>query len=367
MTIELRGDERLRRQFVPPRVADDRIHDLDAHLLGELDRVGVDLAVLDRLLPFRLAVEADHLHLLRLAGLLDRRDGPERRRIVDGEDAAQIGMGLERVLGRLESDVLGAAPFQVLDDRDLAGRLEVVGVDHLAESLDPQPTRLGLEEVQHGDLAPRLAEHFDHRVRRFLAAAVIVGRDLRRDLDARLVARDVDREHRHAGRVRLLDHRHDRLRIARTEDDGADLLDEEILHLVALLGDVLVGAQDDRLVAAFLRLGGDVVADDLEERIVERQKRDGDRTLRLRHGRGGFVGIARRAAGWHNDESADEHEGESVFHESCGGRSSWGTIRLMLADAVSSSIGSDLTTRNRSGPRRCPASAGRRTASPPST
>ena len=42
-----------------------------ADLVGELDRVGVDLAVLDRLLAFGLAVEADDLHLVGLAGLLE--------------------------------------------------------------------------------------------------------------------------------------------------------------------------------------------------------------------------------------------------------------------------------------------------------
>ena len=77
---------------------DDRGDDLHAHPVGKLDRVGVDLAVADRLLSLGLAVEADDPDLVRLARLFQGGAGAERRRIVDGEHAAEFGMRLQRVL-----------------------------------------------------------------------------------------------------------------------------------------------------------------------------------------------------------------------------------------------------------------------------
>src|SRR5688572_10910715 len=66
-------DEDFRRHILAFGVADDRIDDLQPHLVRKLNRVGVNLSVLDRLLAFRLAVKADDDHLLRLARLLQRR------------------------------------------------------------------------------------------------------------------------------------------------------------------------------------------------------------------------------------------------------------------------------------------------------
>ena len=82
-------------------MAHDRVDDLLPHLHRELDRVGVDLAVADRFLPFGLAVKADDDNLRCLPCLLEGSDGAERRRIVDGEDAAEIAVGLKGILGRL--------------------------------------------------------------------------------------------------------------------------------------------------------------------------------------------------------------------------------------------------------------------------
>ena len=90
------------------------------------------------------------------------------------------------------------------------------------------------------------------------------------DLHARFVARDIDCEDRNSRCVRLLNDGDDRLRIARTEHNRADLFDDEVFDLIALLGNVFVTADHDCFVAEFFSLGGDTVADDLEERIVER-------------------------------------------------------------------------------------------------
>ena len=186
-------------------MADDRIDNLDAHLVRELNRVGVDLAVLDRLLALGLAVEADDQHL-RLACLFERGPGAERRRIIDGEDASQIRVRLQRILRGLVAHVLRPAALEFRDDIDLGLAARVVSIDGFPETFHSQQAGLGLLEVKHGNLATRLAERLDHRAPRLLAAAIIVGGDLGHDLHAGFVARNVHREDRDARRVRLLNH-----------------------------------------------------------------------------------------------------------------------------------------------------------------
>jgi len=126
------------------------------------------------------------------------------------------------------------------------------------------------------------------------AAAVIIGGDLRHDFHARLVARNIDGEDRNAGGVRLLNDRHNRLRITRTENDGGHLLDDEILDLIALLGDIFLAADDDGIVAMFFAFDGNVVADDFEKRIVEREQGDANRALGFGRGLVAFPATANR-------------------------------------------------------------------------
>jgi hypothetical protein len=59
-----------------------------------------------------------------------------------------------------------------------------------------------------------------------------------------------------------------------------DFFDDEVLHLIALPGDVLFPAHDDGVVAVLPPLGRDGVADDFEEGIVEREERDADGAAR---------------------------------------------------------------------------------------
>ena len=189
-------------------MADDGIDNLHAHLVGKLNRVGVNLAVLDRLLALGLAVESDDQHL-RPAGFFERSPGPECCGIVDGEDAAQIRVRLQRILGGLVAHVLRAAALQLCDDGDLRLAARVVRVDDFGEALHAKLARLGLLEVEHGNLAARLTERLDHRAPRFLAAAKIVGGNLGHDLHPGFVTRNVHGEDGDAGCVRLLNHRDD--------------------------------------------------------------------------------------------------------------------------------------------------------------
>ena len=162
--------------------------------------------------------------------------------------------------------------------------------------------------MQHRDLAAGLAEGLDHGLTGFPSAAFVVGGDLRDDLHTGFIARDVHGEHRDPGRIGLLDDRNDRLGITGAQHDGADLLDDEVLDLIPLLGDVLVAADHDRLVTVFLTLGRDAVSDDLEEGVVEGEQRDADNSLRLR-GRGGRVARIGRLV------SASAQESEEASNE----------------------------------------------------
>jgi len=145
---------------------DDGPDDLDAHAVGELDGVGVDLPVLDGLLALGLAVEPDDRDLSGPVGLLERGPGAEGGGIVDGEDAAEVGCRLERILGGLVAEVLGTATIEFHDHVDLRTALGVVGVDHLAEALHAEPAGLGLFKVEDGHLPATGPEGLDHRAGR---------------------------------------------------------------------------------------------------------------------------------------------------------------------------------------------------------
>ncbi len=99
-----------------------------------MDRVGVYFTFLDGLLAFGLTVETGEDDLLSFAGFFQRGASAEGGGVIDGEDAAQVGVGLERVFGGFVAGVFGAAAFEFGDDLDFARGFRVVGVD------DP-PTR----------------------------------------------------------------------------------------------------------------------------------------------------------------------------------------------------------------------------------
>ena len=170
--------------------------------------------------------------------------------------------------------------------------------------------------MQYRNLTTGFAKGLNHGLTRFPSTAFVVGGDLRDDLHAGFIAGDVHGEHRDAGRIGLLDHRNDRLGITGAQHDGADLLDDEVLDLIPLLGDVLVTADHHRLVAVLLALGRDAVSDDLEEGVVEGEQRDADHSLCLR-GRGGrMAGIGRlvSASAQECEEASNENAWE-VLHE----------------------------------------------------
>src|SRR5437899_1863188 len=70
--IERSGDEQLRWHRFAGEMGEDGPHGLGADLVRELDGVGVNLACFDGLLALRLAVEADELDLIGLAGFFQR-------------------------------------------------------------------------------------------------------------------------------------------------------------------------------------------------------------------------------------------------------------------------------------------------------
>ena len=171
-----------------------------------------------------------------------------------------------------------------------------MGIDHFAKATDAKQAALGLLEVEDGHLPAAGPEGFDHRGGGFLAAAEVVGGDLRDDLRVAAAVGDVDGKDGDAGGIRFGDHRADRLGVAGGENDRRYLADDEVLDLIPLLGDILVGADDLSVERLLARLGGDRVADELEEWIVEREQRDADRAGR--HPAGGTGrGAARRRIG----------------------------------------------------------------------
>jgi hypothetical protein len=157
-----------------------------------------------------------------------------------------------------------------------------VRLNHFFKTLDALEARFGRAVVEDGDFPARVAEDLDHRLGGQLAPLVVVGRDMRDDLGIGREAFNVASKDRNIRGIGLLNGRADRLRIARTEHDGGDPLGDEILDLILLLGDVEIAGDDDYVIAMLGGLGGEIVADDLEKRVREREHRKADRTFRLR-------------------------------------------------------------------------------------
>ena len=167
--------------------------------------------------------------------------------------------------------------------------------------------------MQNCDLSSGLAKGLDHREPRLLASSIVVGYDLRDDLDTRFAARNIDGENRNSRCVGLLNDRNDRFRITRAEHDCTHLLDDEVLDLIALLGDVLIRADEDCFVITVFSFGGNAVPDDLEEWVVQRQQRNTDRSLQCCASHSGRR--LRRPASQRAQQYAREHKPKSLFHD----------------------------------------------------
>ena len=105
---------------------------------------------------------------------------------------------------------------------------------------------------------------------------------------------DVDRDHHDPGRLRPLDRRGDRLGVGGVEQDHVDARGDEVVDLVELLVQVVVGrgGVDRDVRVDLLGLGLGALGQGHEERVAERAQRDPDRVQVL--GRGG-PGRERRA------------------------------------------------------------------------
>ena len=89
-----------------------------------------------------------------------------------------------------------------------------MGIDRLAEAADAEQTALGLLEVEDRHLPTSGPESLDHRGGCFLAAAEVVGGDLRDDLGVAAAVGDIDGEDGDPGGIGLGDDRADRLGVA---------------------------------------------------------------------------------------------------------------------------------------------------------
>src|SRR5262249_7583196 len=156
-------------------VLDDCSDRLDADLIGKLDRICVDLALFDRLLALRLAVERDDLNMFGFAGLFQRCSSAKTRRAVDCKDGRQVRMRLDEVFGRFISFVLRTLAIERGDDFDLAlARGLIMRFDDFLETLDPKLAGLNDWEIQNGDLPARVSQQLDHRLARFFTATKVI-------------------------------------------------------------------------------------------------------------------------------------------------------------------------------------------------
>ena len=211
-------------------------------------------------------------------------------------------------------------------------------IDLLLEAEHALHAGLRRLEVEHEHLPARLPDQVDHRVASQGAPLEVVGRDVGDHLGVGVGALEVAGEHRDACGVRLADGGTDRLRVHGGEHDRLHLESDPVLDLAALDADVLVAAEDLNLVAVLLGLGGQVVGDDLEERVVRVLHREPDPALGLRRGvqarvaravlgrlarvllatlsRAVLAGVARTSAGADPEENGEAggEEEEAVSH-----------------------------------------------------
>src|SRR5713101_4949163 len=140
--VERGGDQHGGRNRLAGEMFDDGANGFDADLVRELDRIGVDFPLFDRLAAFRLAVEADDLDS-GLARFFQGGAGAERGRIVDRKNAGQIRMRLEQVFGGLVTLVFHAAAGEFGHDLDFArGAAGIVLFDDRSEPIHAKDARL---------------------------------------------------------------------------------------------------------------------------------------------------------------------------------------------------------------------------------
>src|SRR5437879_3047528 len=138
LTVERGGNQHGSRNGLAGEMFDDGADSFDADLVRELDRVGVDFPLFDRLPAFGLAVEADDLDA-GLARFFEGGAGAEGGRIVDRKNAGQIRMRLKQVFGGLVTLVFGAAAGEFGHDLDFAcGAAGIVLLDDLPEPIHPE-------------------------------------------------------------------------------------------------------------------------------------------------------------------------------------------------------------------------------------
>src|SRR3954454_11110556 len=219
-----------RRLLAAARRRRDRLDALRGHVLRVLLRRRVDHARLDPALDrVAAAVDGHEDEVLRvLAGRLQRVGAAEARGLVDGVDDVDAGILLEErlhgglALGRLTERVGGADDLRValLDPEALEEAVVAKHADRDAGG-----------EVQHGDLG-RDAELLRLRLRVLadeLARLEVVRRVERVDRALRL-RRRVQGDHGHARVARLLDRRHDRLRVGGHDEDALGALRRHVLE-----------------------------------------------------------------------------------------------------------------------------------------
>ncbi len=205
LAVQAGGNENRGRNGFPFGMSDDGIDRFRAHLLGKLNRVGVDFSLLDGLFALGLSVETDDEDFLCAPCFFEGGSGSEGRWIIDGEDGLEVRMRLEDVFGGFESEVFCAATFEFAHDVDAGFTCGVVRINDLAEPFDAELTRLDLLEVQDCDSAAIRAEGFNHGLGRLFASAEVVGGDLRQDFHPRFAARNVDGDDGDSGGICLLD------------------------------------------------------------------------------------------------------------------------------------------------------------------
>src|SRR5262249_10997060 len=97
----------------------------------------------------------------------------------DREDAIEIGMSLNHILGRLVTDVLQATAVNLRDDRDLTRvTTGVVSGEDFLEAFGAKLARLDDREIEDGNLASLVPERLNHRLSRLSSTLVIVGGDV---------------------------------------------------------------------------------------------------------------------------------------------------------------------------------------------
>ncbi len=215
--------------------------------------------------PVARAVEPDHGHSAARATRGD--DRPEGGGVVVADHGIDVRVALEQRVCRLLAarDVVGRVVLAANDGQTRLLRPEGLPLHQVLDSRDGDP------DADDADLGVRLdlLQHLCLQVGLRVAALPYLRRDQRHLL--RAAEARVDRDHRHALPLGLPQHRRRRLRVERIEDDHADLLCEQLLHV----GDLLVRAErvverDDSAPVA-LALGNDRPLQEAEELV----RRDG--------------------------------------------------------------------------------------------